>query len=321
MKTRFLGGIALLCLMFLAVSPARLFSAATEGGEEGLKTVLTPLGSSYAVGEPMRFRLEMSNTGKAAIIYSTLQNVWLNDGQFFRIVLPRYPGAFVEFSNCMAVKDAASLQAPFIANVIFQTMVGSSVIEPGETVVLDPDFDIASLYNIDKPGQYTVQFLGRYGSLQDRIPASNTLTIEVAAGKGDGIESIIDKLLKILPPDWKILLYTRDGTVSPAGRDKGAGTRIVLSYFSGTLSEATYINIWIMQEPAEKAAMVGGQVYPLGWEGDIRSFDAMDEVKSGAAAEFLGKIPSGYVYFLAADKAKLKWPDFEKELTGALDIK
>ncbi|MDD5692323.1 MAG: hypothetical protein PHP10_04005 [Candidatus Omnitrophica bacterium] len=323
MKMRFLGVIASLAGIFIVAFSSSAFSEEWGVEKGGLKTRLVPLQSTYALGQPMKFKLEMTNVSSAAITYSVLGDVWLNDGLFYRISIPAYPGAFLEFEDSLVVNDPAGTKTPFVSNIVFQTMGGSASIQPGETVVLNPAFDLNLLYKIDKPGKYTVQFSGRSGlSLTEKqgIPASNTVSIEVAAGTMPKTDSAIDRLMQMLPENWKICVYAKDQDVSPAGRKQGKGARIGLSGGSSSLSDIGYINLWLTEQPVEKSAAAGGPVDMFAWEENMGSFGVMDEVKNGAVSEYLGESPFGHVYILLTGKSKLNWPDFQNELVRTLDI-
>jgi hypothetical protein len=142
---------------------------------------LTPLKSSFALGEPMPFRLEMTNSGQETLYYDDQQ---------------------VEVNDSMIVKDSRGRAIAYTAGP-FQTGGAHRSIEPGRMVVLFDGFDLASQYRIRRPGTYTVQFSGRGLSVGDReeddsteygqndpsfavsgICASNTVQINVVrAGK------------------------------------------------------------------------------------------------------------------------------------------
>lgn len=323
MKIRLLAAIALLAGIFIVAFSSLAFSEEWGVEKGGLKTRLVPLQSSYALGQPMKFKLEMTNVSSAAITYSALGNVWLNDGLFYRISVPTYLGAFLEFEDSLVVNDPAGAKVPFVANIVFQTMGGSASIQSGETIVLNPVFDLNLFYKIDKPGKYTVQFSGRPSlSLIEKqgIPESNTITIDVAAGTIPKTDSAIDKLMQMLPKNWNICVYAKDQDVSPTGRKQGKGAHIGLSGGSSSLSDVGYINLWLTEQPVEKSAAMGGPVDMFAWEENIGSFGIMDELKNGAVSEYLGESPFGHIYILLTGKSKLSWPDFQNELVRALDI-
>lgn len=107
---------------------------------------LTPLKPSFALGEPMPFRLEMTNGGKETLYYDDQQ---------------------VKVNDSMIVKDSRGRAIAYTAGPI-QTVGLSRPIEAGRTVVLFDGFDLVSQYRIRRPGTYTVQFSGRGLSVGDR---------------------------------------------------------------------------------------------------------------------------------------------------------
>ncbi|UCG49627.1 MAG: hypothetical protein JSU94_07570 [Phycisphaerales bacterium] len=117
-----------------------------------LTLTLTPSKSSFALGEPMPFRLEMTNGARETLYYDN-QQVRVNDS--------------------MIVRDGKGRKIPYVA-ALFQTVGAYRPIEVGRTVVLFDDFDLASQYKIKRPGTYTVQFSGRGLSVGDRQEHDST---------------------------------------------------------------------------------------------------------------------------------------------------
>jgi hypothetical protein len=113
---------------------------------------LTPLKPSFALGEPMPFRLEMTNGGQEILYYDDQQ---------------------VKVNNSMIVKDSKGRAIAYTAGS-FQTVGGYRPIEVGRKVVLFDGFDLASQYRIRRPGTYTVQFSGRGLSVGDREKDDST---------------------------------------------------------------------------------------------------------------------------------------------------
>ena len=100
---------------------------------------LTPLKPSFALGDPMPFRLEMTNGGDQTFYYDDQQ---------------------VKVNHSMIVKDSKGRAIAYTAGPV-QTAGAHRPIEAGRTVVLFDGFDLASQYRIRRPGTYTVQFSGR----------------------------------------------------------------------------------------------------------------------------------------------------------------
>ena len=108
---------------------------------------LTAAKSSFALGEPMPFRLEMTNGGSETLYYDDQQ---------------------VDVNDSMIVKDSRDRKVAYIAGSV-QTCGASRPIEPGQTVVLFDGFDLASQYKMKAPGAYTVQFSGKGLSVGHRV--------------------------------------------------------------------------------------------------------------------------------------------------------
>ena len=142
---------------------------------------LTAVKPSFALGEPMPFRLEMTNGGQETLYYDRQQT---------------------DINQSMVVTDSRGRSIAYTAGS-FQTAGGYRPIEASQTVVLFDDLDLASQYKIDRLGIYTVQFSGKGLSVGDRQPndsteygennpsfvlsgtcASDTVQIEVLRGGG-----------------------------------------------------------------------------------------------------------------------------------------
>ena len=189
-----------------------------------LRTRLVPLQQKYIVGQPMKFRLEMTNTGNSTIMYDSQQ---------------------VDVNNAMIVTEPEGKTSPYIAGS-FQTAGGPKPIEPEEIVILFDQFDITSQYFIDKPGRYTVQFRGQdkaFGEVP--IPESNILKIEVQPGNLSPSYLIVGRLLDILSEGWSLTLVTPDeAEVNPLGRQSAKGVYISLVRLAGYKADVVFIEIW-----------------------------------------------------------------------------
>lgn len=106
---------------------------------EKVTLTLTPLKTSFALGESMPFRLEMTNGGQETFYYDDQQ---------------------VKVNHSMIVKDSKGRAIAYTAWPV-QTAGAYRPIEAGRTVVLFDGFDLASQYKIKRPGTYTVQFSGK----------------------------------------------------------------------------------------------------------------------------------------------------------------
>lgn len=161
---------------------------------KGVTTKLIPLQQEYILGQPIPFRLEMTNNGSSIVNYDS-QQVAVNDS--------------------MTIKDPEGQYVPYTSSM-FQTLGGSRPLKPGETVILFDQLDIASQYQLAKPGRYTVQFRGQdraFGEIP--IPESNVVGIEVKIEEQGNLSILMDEIsfsqgeimsARVPNPDYKIYL-------------------------------------------------------------------------------------------------------------------
>ncbi len=120
---------------------------ALEPKLEGIKTHLSTVTEKFILGQPLLFRLELINDGKAELGYDHQQ---------------------VKVNKSMIITDENENRIPYIAGM-FQTVGGYHPIMPGESVILFDNFDIATQYAITTPGKYKVQFSGKGIQIVERI--------------------------------------------------------------------------------------------------------------------------------------------------------
>lgn len=169
-------------LIFIAISIFSIFII-TKVNQNGLKTRLVPLEQQYSLGQPMKFRLEMTNVGASTIMYDSQQ---------------------VGVNNAMIIKDQNGKISPYIAGS-FQTGGGPKPIQPKEIVILFYQFDITSQYYIGKPGRYTVQFRGQDTAFgEESLPPSNIVEIDVQPATLTTTDIFIGRLLDIIPNQWDL---------------------------------------------------------------------------------------------------------------------
>ncbi len=161
-----------------------------EPGEfdKAIKYVLTPISDEFAIGRPMQFRLEMTNTADKPFGY------WRMD---------------VTADDPMLVTDPNGQMLPYV-DTGYQLDLGSDAILPGETIVLAEEYDVTSQYRILRPGPYTFQF-----KLYDR--RSNVCSVEVKPGPLPEMEQIVERLLPVLPGGWRLTRSLRP----PSGLKEG----------------------------------------------------------------------------------------------------
>lgn len=139
---------------------------ALEPKLSGLRTQLTTPQHEYKLGQPIPFRLELLNEGRSELSYDRQQ---------------------VEVNASMIIKDETGRVVPYTAGPV-QTCGSRKPIKPGESVVLFAALDIASQYDMTKPGRYWVQFSGNVtvsdaidwrNGVARRLFPSNTVEIDV----------------------------------------------------------------------------------------------------------------------------------------------
>ena len=115
-----------------------------------VNTQLTGLNKTYAVGQPMLFRLELVNECDSALVYTA-----------GRVVV----------DGCLNITDANGRPVIFTGHPV-QTVIHYKRIERGNTVILFDNLDLGRLYDLSKTGRYKVQFGGEGLSLA--LPAPKT---------------------------------------------------------------------------------------------------------------------------------------------------
>jgi len=129
---------------------ARRSSAVADHAITGVKTRLTGLNKSYAVGQPMLCRLELVNESDLAYVYTAGR---------------------VPVDATLNITDANGRPVIFTGHPV-QTAIHYKRIERGNTVILFDNLDLGRLYDLSKPGRYKVQFGGEGLSLA--LPAPKT---------------------------------------------------------------------------------------------------------------------------------------------------
>ncbi|MCH8119640.1 MAG: hypothetical protein IIC00_07925 [Planctomycetes bacterium] len=146
--------------------------------QEGLKLSLVPLSDGFVIGQPMLFRLEMTNISGSPIAYKKTSFLMINN----HIIVIAPSGERLEYIY------------PYV-----QTMSGPPVnIEPNQTVVLVEKYDATTQYHIIQPGQYTFQFTGHWGL------KSNIVKMDIKPGEPFSEDTIVGNLLSVLPKDWTL---------------------------------------------------------------------------------------------------------------------
>jgi len=239
--------------------------------ERDLTYTLTPITSEFVIGQPMLLSLQMKNDGNAPAIYEH-PPVMLNDP--------------------LLVTGPDGETVPYV-DTSYQTMAYPDAVVPGEVVALADAYDVTSQYRIIRPGRYRFQFRGTHHGGKP----SNVLEVDVKPGPLPRVEQIIERLLPVLPAEWK---FTRravsesdDIDVASVGQlyihligrpgGKGGDGGVLLIILPG--SDASETDPWLKE-----------------------SFD------------FWGLSPWGLVYASVHDADPL-WPNHRAEIMGVLEIK
>ncbi len=155
----------------------------------GLSTRLVVQGEEHAVGQPLKFRLEMKNFGTGERHYDPQ-----TAEPFRRLYIIRADGE----------------GEPYIGPT-YQTAGELKAINPGETVVLWDDFDAAGHYLFAEPGKYVVLMTQPARPLAGvpaltSIPPSKPVTVELAPGKLPDLNAMFVRMREILPKEkaWRI---------------------------------------------------------------------------------------------------------------------
>lgn len=287
---KYLGILFTIALVGLA-SCAQYSSNYPWGAEkDGIKTRLTPLKKTYTLGEPIMFRLELTNVDTAPISYHTYD---------------------VDRNDVLLVKD---LTADLIKyrlikyyDTYYQVSVGNKqpVIMPNEIVCLFSDFDITMHYHICKPGKYTVQFKGNDAS----VPPSNVAEIEIKDGKFNDFDSIRCKLLHSMPEDWRMYKTSEFGVNDELIRLREQGL-IVEKYF-------------IMLLPPQKGIVENILVWHTKTPMDISTIKEPKRPYSQPVPipGYLGQDQWGYAYWEYTPQAVKLWPRAKEDIIKALGVK
>jgi hypothetical protein len=238
---------------------------------KGLAINLTALSKEFTVGQPMLFRVEISNVSESPIRDVATSSAIVNNPMI--VIGPNGDGIEYIDTDC-------------------QTVVRDEEIEAGQTVILAEQYDVTSQYRINKPGKYTFQF----NLFEHRgIRPSNIVEIEVKPGEPLFEDIIFEKLLSVLPKDWR-LTKTRARNIADLDRARGICLNLVGKHGSkGTYRGTIAIFIWINPKKSDLDAI---------------EFDG----------KFWGQSKWGPIYVKSFD-ADLLWPNYRERIVEALNIK
>lgn len=235
--------------------------------DRAVRYVLTPLADEFVLGQPMLFRLEMKNVGDKTLGYWRT-SVMVNDP--------------------MLVIDPNGRTLPYI-DTSYQTGAGTDAILPGETIVLEDQYDVASQYRMSHPGRYKFQWKSH-----DRV--SNVCEVDVKPGSVPEAELIYGRILATLPTGW------------------GATRRVVAASEYGEPPQGKRLHVSLIGKSGGKGNDYGIDLLIL-MEGD--RIDADPWLKEWY--DFWGLSRWGPVYARVGEVDTL-WPKYREEIAEALEI-
>ena len=150
---------------------------------KGLVTRLVPLKDSFKSGDPITFRLELRNTGKTPSNYDKQGVAWRDN---IEVIGPN------------------GKPHPFFGSIA-QSVGGEVPLAPGKSIVLFEKRNLTSDYAITptETGVYSFRFRGAH-MWKTRIPASNTIKVNVTGGKTNPFDTLLIHLSEGLDKRWDI---------------------------------------------------------------------------------------------------------------------
>lgn len=227
-----------------------------ESGD--LRVRLSLVTKQPKVGEPLRLKLELKNFGDKPQKY---------DAQYY--------SAFrvLKVTNALTGKSDESL------GMTYQTFGGEVALAPGESVTVWESADAADLFMLDE-GTYRIQVAApRIRS--KTLPASNGLTVTVAAGQQTFPKRLMRALAQNVPEGWDVQI--------------GWQQRVYLTYTSSKYKRDTAtIQLWVTKDPLAE---------PESNDPAVTTLDHDESV--------------GHLHLRISDQAKSLWPNCHQKLAGA----
>ncbi|MHC4497697.1 MAG: hypothetical protein ACYS21_01130 [Planctomycetota bacterium] len=216
---------------------AERYQARVEELTKGLETKLIPLSKEFVIGQPMLFRLEVTNVSESPITYMPTSSVMLNDP----MIIKGPDGGLIRY-----------------VDTDYQTAARDEQIMPGKTLVVSDGYDATSQYGIVEPGRYSFQFRGMF----EKYGSSNTVEVDVKPGKLAPADEIVKRLVSVLPEGWEFTRRirqrkaaaerqsNRDISVHLIGRGRYKGKDAGICIFIRILPEADIMR----SEPGKSGA-------------------------------------------------------------------
>lgn len=242
-----------------------------EKFKQGIKYRLIPISNGFVIGQPMLFRIEMINVSGTPILYMGTS------------------------PTSMMVNDPMNITGPNgetidYVDTNYQIVVWSDMILPKETIILVDNYDVISQYLITKPGRYTFQFRG----WPSNSFASNKVEVEVGDGDLSAADSILTKILSVLPEGWT------------------ASRKLVpIELFSEDESN-NFISVHLIGKRIGKVIDVDISLIIAKGSNSLEPYFVKD-------SQLWGKCKWGQIYVRDRD-AELLWPDYREQIIKALGI-
>jgi hypothetical protein len=176
----------LLSWILLGVSHIPAFGGCGGGPEwgaakDGVATSLTLVTAKPTLGQPLRVKLEIRNTGTADAVYDDQQ---------------------AATNASLTVKGPDGALIPYIGGS-YQTAGQPTTLKPGQAKTIFQDLDVAAQYLIEQPGEFTIQSRNR-----GNVPASNVLKVTVQNGQLSDFDRLFAALHRATPKGWRVANYS-----------------------------------------------------------------------------------------------------------------
>ncbi len=235
--------------------------------QSGLRTRLTLITEKPTAGRPLMFKLEIKNFGKAPTEI---------DAQYHE-----------PFRLLRATREGGR-SAKFIG-MTPQTSAEKRFLNPGESLTLWENVDVNSLFLL-KAGPYQFLTEGGQGVMQALWRESNTVNVQIAAGKQTPKNRLLENLLQGLPEKWEVS--------SGGGITDGGKAIFLMQKHSNLKRDVTGIQIWFTEEK-------------LADEFELGASDQTQIVTQ------LGHCKLGFMNVVAQRKALDIWPDYLEHIRRA----
>lgn len=204
-------------------------TALADNGRSVIRTRLMPLEFEYVIGQPMRLRAELVNTGSQSAIYSPYAGYAAYNGR----VLVRGPeGAAVPYVGSWS-SDQEEAGAKSLS------------LRPAEAVPIFT-IDLSTAYHIDRPGPYTV----RLGENQF-MPASSPVELLVKPGQLSEADEIVGRFLREFKREWTLIKELPSENTSSLLRSPHAIVRVTVVKGRPSMGASRAVVIWQMRQAVD----------------------------------------------------------------------